>query len=119
MNNLTDIESIKKLLKKRIPFEVMSKGNSRYFQGLLIVLYLFVRQNIGIQPIFIYFFALMLVVMRLAFARIALIFFIITLVSYLVKRPVEANYYLSFTFLFLVAAIVKELVMTLIKGEKE
>ena len=75
----------------------------------LIIYYFIVRMLIGVSYVAIYGFIAILLFLRISFERIALIFFLISIIAYISGRDVEANHYLSFVYGFLFLYLLKNL----------
>lgn len=111
--------TIKKMIKNWLFFKPnLDNKTDNYIQAIYISLYFLIRQIIGIQVIFIYIFCLLLIIMKLNFIRISLTFFIISLISVILLRSTEANYYLSFTFIFLSLEIIKQAYQNFFKDKQ-
>ena len=72
-----------------------------------IVYYLILRSFFGVNNKVIYGLAVVLIVLRISFEEIALTFFVISLIIYLIGTTVEADHYLSFVFGFLFLSLLK------------
>jgi len=84
----------------------------------LIIYYFLLRAIFGIEYLVIYSFAIFLTAIRLPFEKSALIFFIISLISYIFATATEANHYMSFVYGFLVLSVLKNLYFVLKKSLK-
>lgn len=72
-----------------------------------IAYYFLLRVIFGLEYSVIYSFTIFMVVIRLSFEKIALIFFSISLIVYLFGFTTEANHYFSFVYGFLVLSLFK------------
>lgn len=84
--------------------------DSIWFSWYLLILYYFILRGIfGIEYWLIYSFAIFMIILRFEFEKISLIFFAISLISFILATPTEANHYMSFVFGFLVLTLIKNL----------
>ncbi|MFH1827594.1 MAG: hypothetical protein ABH812_04205 [bacterium] len=88
--------------------------DSFWFSWYFLIFYYFLLRAIfGIEYLLIYSFVIFLIAIRLSFEKIALIFFIISLISYIFATVTEANHYMSFVYGFLVLSVLKNLYLVL------
>jgi len=84
--------------------------NQNYFYlnwHFLVGFYLLIRILIGLEYSLILVFVLTLVLLRKNFEESALIFFILSFITYIFNAKTEANHYLSFMYGFLVLSLIK------------
>lgn len=87
---------------------------SIWFSWYFLILYYFILRAIfGIEYFVIYAFAFFLVIIRIEFEKIALIFFTISMIAFILATPTEANHYMSFVFGFLVLSVLEHLYFAL------
>ncbi len=93
---------------KKLWLKYFDKKSNRFLQWPFFILYYFIlRQIFDINYFVIYTFCIILVLLRFSFEICALIFFCISIVSFLLNSPVEANHYMSFVYGFLVLSLAK------------
>jgi len=73
----------------------------------LVIYYLIFRMFTGLSYGIIYGFILLLLLFRVSFEKLALIFLLMGMVVYLFGRDTEANHYLSFFYGFLFLVMIK------------
>jgi len=66
-----------------------------------VVYYLLLRTLLGISYPLTYVFVIAMLLMRTSFEKIALVFFLLSVTTYLVGADVESNYYFSFVYGFI------------------
>ena|SRR3989344_7121293 len=82
--------------------------DSIWFSWYFLILYYFIlRAVFGIEYWLIYAFSLFLIILRVEFEKIALIFFAISMIAFVFATPTEANHYMSFVFGFLLLSVLK------------
>lgn len=69
--------------------------------------YFLLRFIFGIEYSLIYGFCIILIIFRISFEYIALIFFIIAMIVYVLGSNVEANHYFSFVYGFITLSVLK------------
>ena len=90
--------------------KIFNLKNQFFFSWYLLIVYYFILRAIfGIEYFVIYAFATFLVIIRIGFEKIALIFFAISMMAYILATPTEANHYMSFVFGFLLLSLLKNL----------
>ncbi|PIR79701.1 MAG: hypothetical protein COU25_04045 [Candidatus Levybacteria bacterium CG10_big_fil_rev_8_21_14_0_10_35_13] len=93
---------------KEIINKILTVRENFWFSWYFLILYYFILRAIfGIEYWLIYTFAIFMIIMRLEFERIVLIFFAISMITYVFSTPTEANHYMSFVFGFLVLSLLK------------
>lgn len=114
---ITDLIKTLKTVRKNYRKLFSTKNrNSLWMSWPYLVVYYFVaRQIIGLQYGLIYFFILFLLVARVRFITISLIFFTISAIVYILGQQQEANNYMSFVFGFLLLSIAIEINNILVK----
>lgn len=80
-----------------------------FYWPLFIIYYFVIRFFTGVNYGVIYGLIAVLLLFRISFEKIALIFFFLCIVAYIVGREVEANHYLSFVYGFLFLHLLKNL----------
>lgn len=89
------------------------KKHSLFFQWQnFIVYYLVVRFASNISYNLIYIFIIIMLLVRIPFEKISLIFFVIALTMYILGKDVEANHYFSFIYVFLCLTFFRYLYFT-------
>lgn len=89
------------------------KKHSLFFQWqYFIVYYLVIRFASNISYNLIYVFIIILLIVRIPFEKISLIFFVIALIMYILGKDIEANHYFSFIYAFLCLTFVRYLYFT-------
>jgi hypothetical protein len=92
--------------------------NNFWFSWYFLILYYFIlRATFGVGYLVIYFFAIFMIIIHLSFEKIALIFFVVSIVSYIFAASVEANHYMSFVYGFLGLSILKDFYFALRKNK--
>ena len=84
----------------------------------LIIYYFIVRQIVGLQYGMIYLFLFFLILARISFITISLIFFVAGCVVYLLGQYQEASNYMSFVFGFLFLTVIDTYIRILIVKKK-
>ena len=88
--------------------KIFNLKNQFFFSWYLLIVYYFILRAIfGIEYFVIYAFATFLVIIRIGFEKIALIFFAISMIAFVFATPTEANHYMSFVFGFLLLSVLK------------
>jgi|SRR3989344_737674 len=88
--------------------KIFNLKNQFWFSWYLLILYYFILRAIfGIDYFVIYSFSIFMIILRLEFEKIALIFFTISMMAYIFATPTEANHYMSFVFGFLLLSVLK------------
>lgn len=82
----------------------------------LIIYFLIARVFLGDKYILLYSLFLSILFLRIKFEYGALIYFVLTVIFYLVGRLVEANHYMSFVYGFLVLILLRSIYYLLKKG---
>lgn len=89
------------------------KKHSLFFQWqYFIVYYLIVRFASNISYNLIYIFIIIMLIVKIPFEKISLIFFVIALIMYILGKDVEANHYFSFIYVFLCLTFIRYLYFT-------
>jgi len=73
----------------------------------LMIYFLAARQLFGLHSIFVILLVIMLFVARYSVEAITFVFFFLAILTYIIGPDVEANYYMSFVYSFLVLSILK------------
>lgn len=78
-----------------------------------IIYYLILRFIFGLTYPLIYASIILMLLARISFEKIAMIFFLIALIVYLFGQDVEANHYFSFVYIFMALSLCKYLYLLL------
>lgn len=81
------------------------KNNFWFAWYFIILYYLILRAIFGPKNFIIYSLIIFMLVIRLSFEKMALIFLLISIISYILFTVTEANNYMSFVFVFLILYI--------------
>lgn len=91
----------------------LEKYNNFFKWQYLVAYYFIFRFLFNISYDLLYLYVVILLIIRTSFEYIALIFFVITIVVYILGMYVEANQYLSFVYIFLGLVLVKYIYLTI------
>lgn len=97
-------------MRNFIKLKLREKNNALLFSmPFLVSYYIFTRLIFGYEYPIIYGYLIGLLILGIDFAKISLIFFIVSIIFYLIGSGVEANHYFSFVYTFLVLSFLKEI----------
>ena len=86
---------------------------------LLLFTYFILRFTFGVNEILIYSIAIGLIIIRFSFEKIALFYFILSIITFMLNSTIEANHYMSFVYASMILSFFTVIIQNILKFKNE